>query len=107
MKKQVYRHGEISFVKIGTLPSDLTKSDSKEFIKGSHGNSHSFDKGELYLKNVDSYIFGYFVAKNTNLLHPEHGEGKGKLKKAELPDGIYELRKQQEFVNSEMKPVID
>jgi len=102
-----YRHGEIALVKIEKLPEGLKKSDIKILMKGSHSNSHSIDKGEIFFKQVDSYIFGYLIAKNTSLLHTEHGEGKEKLKVAKIEDGIYELRKQQEIINSELKPVVD
>lgn len=107
MKNQAFRHGEIAFIKINSLPEGLNKSNQKEFLKGSHGNPHTFDNGELYLKNVDDNIFGYFVAKDTKLKHPEHGEGKGKTKEASLPNGVYELRRQTEWINSEMKQIID
>lgn len=102
-----FRHGEICFKKINKLPNELIKENTNQFLKGSHGNLHTFDNGELYLKNVDEYIFGYFKAENTKLMHPEHASGNGELKIALLPDGIYELRKQQEWINNEMKPVID
>jgi hypothetical protein len=108
-KTQAYRHGEIGFIKIDSLPENLTKSDSKVIMQGSHGNSHSFDNGEIFFKNVDQYIFGYFVAKNTTLYHNDHGKEvvKGKPRTAKLPNGIYELRKQNEVINNELKPVID
>lgn len=109
MKKQVYRHGEIALVKIDKLPEGLKNSESKVLIEGSHGNSHSISSGQIYFKQVDNFIFGYLVAKNTKLLHTEHGEIKGRktLREADIADGVYELRKQQEFINNELKPVID
>lgn len=108
-KTNVYRHGEIAFVQIDALPSDLQKSESKDIIKGQTGNSHSISCGDLYFQNKGQYIFGYLVAKNTILLHSEHGDEvkEGKKRKAYIPDGIYELRKQQEFINNELQPVID
>jgi hypothetical protein len=107
-KVKAIRHGEICLVYIDELPQGLFKSESKVITQGSHNNSHSISEGELYFKNVDQYTFGYLVAKNTKLLHPEHGQqNKSKLRTAAIPDGVYELRKQQEWVNSELKPVID
>ena len=107
-KTKCYRHGEISFEKIDKLPEGLTKSKNKEFLKGSHGHPHSFDKGNLYLKTENEFIFGYFEAKNATLFHAEHGDKKsGDIKTAKLPDGIYRLSRAVEFVNSELKPVID
>jgi len=105
---QAYRHGEIAFEVIKELPAGLIKEDSKEFLKGSHGHDHTFDKGELYYKEEDENIFGYFVAKNTKLYHEEHGDKKvGKLKEAKLPNGIYRLRRSVEVVNDQLKQIID
>ena len=106
-KEKVYRHGEIGFRVINKLPDGLKRSETNVIMSGSHGNSHSFKNGDLFLKNVDQYVFGYFVAQNTILLHAEHGKNIGSIREAILPDGIYEIRKQNEYINNELKPVID
>jgi hypothetical protein len=103
---KAFRHGEISFIKISDLPEGLKQEKSKVIMQGSHNNSHSFDNGKLYFKKVYAYVFGYFIAKNTTLFHPDHGKGKG-LKKSKLPNGIYELRKQQEFTPAGLVPIKD
>lgn len=102
MKKQGYRHGEIVFELIDKLPEGLELSKSKSFLIGSHGNSHTYDNGKLYLKNEGIYIFGYFVSKNTKLYHTEHSP-----KGAKIEDGIYRLRRAVEFINGELRIVID
>ena len=102
MTRKCYRHGEIAFVAIDKLPEDLEKTNQKEFLKGSHGHTHSFDNGELFLKKEDEFIFGYFVAKNTKLYHKEHSPNG-----CELPDSLYQLRVQNEYINDELKQVID
>lgn len=107
MKTKAYRHWEIALVMIKEFPTWLEKVNQKEFLKWSHWNSHSFDNWELYLKEEDDFIFGYFVAKNTTLLHPEHWEWNDMIKKAKIEDWIYQLRVQNEFVNNELKQVID
>ena len=107
MTAKLYRHGEIGLEPVSKLPADLKKSDTKILMAGSHGNNHSINIGEIYLKQEDQFVFGYLVAKNTTLLHTEHGTGNGTIKEAKIPDGVYRLRKQQEFINSELKPVID
>ncbi len=107
MKKQIIRHGEIAFVKINKLPDGLKKSESKVIMKGSHGNDHSFDNGIFYPKIDGAYVFGYLEASNTTLFHPEHGEGKGKMKSVKLNDGFYELRKQNEYINNELQQIVD
>jgi hypothetical protein len=108
MKIKALRHGEICFEIIDKLPEGLKKSNSKEFLVGSHGHSHKYNNGELYLKTENEYIFGYFVAKNTTLTHLEHGDKKvGELKTAKLPDNIYRLRRAIEYINGDLRQVVD
>ena len=71
MTKKAYRHGEILLLKIDKLPEGLEESKTKTLMVGSHGNSHTIDMGKIYLKKEDEFNFGYLVAENTNLLHPE------------------------------------
>jgi hypothetical protein len=102
MENKCYRHGETALRKIDKLPVDLELSKSKVFMKGSHGHDHSIDKGNLYFKNDGVYVFGYLEAKNTKLFHPEHSPKGDKIE-----DGVYELRKQQEYTPSGLVPIID
>jgi len=107
-KTKAYRHGEIAFEKIETLPTGLEKSKDTQFLVGSHGHSHSFNGGELYRKQEGEYVIGYFVSKNTILTHAEHGDKKvGNLKQAKLPDGIYRIRVAMETIADELKQVVD
>jgi len=101
MKKQCYRHGEICLLKIDTLPKRLKQTKTNVLMTGSHANSHTFDKGKIYLKS-DGQTFGYLVAESTKLFHPEHSP-----KGCKIQDGIYQLIKQQEFTPDGFKPVID
>lgn len=108
MKTKAFRHGELVLVAIDKLPDGLIETKTNLLIKGNTGNSHSFKGGKIYLKNDGQFIIGYFQAKNTQLFHPEHGEKKSAgVMVAKLPDGLYELRKQSEFINGELKQVID
>ncbi len=107
MKTKIFRHGEIVFEVIDSIPDNLKQSEEKVFLIGSNNNPHSYDNGELYFKNENDFIFGYFIAKNTKLFHLEHGKGKGKLRIANLPDGNYRLRRQVEFINKELKQIKD
>ena len=102
-KVKMYRHGEIGLVKIEKLPEDLKLSESKTIMVGSHGNHHTFDNGKLYLKKEGDYSFGYLVAKNTTLFHPEHGK-KGRAK---ILNGTYQLYKQNEFTPAGLVPIRD
>jgi hypothetical protein len=102
MKKQIHRHGEVCFIKIEKLPKGLIETKTNVFAKGNTGNSHTFKGGKIYLKNEGQYIIGYFKAKDTKLYHTEHSPNG-----VELPDGTYEIRKQSEFINGELRQVID
>ncbi len=107
MKQKVYRHGEIALIKIAKLPKGLISVDTKVLMQGSHGNNHCFDNGVFYPSKNGNYVFGYLAANNTTLQHPEHGKGASKIKLASIPNGIYELRKQQEHTPEGLKPIID
>ena len=91
-------------VKVDKLPENLVPSKEKIFMVGSHGNNHSIDNGTLYFNKEGDFIFGYLEAKNTSLHHPEHQDDSGKAK---IEDGIYELRKQNEFTPEGLIPVQD
>jgi hypothetical protein len=95
-----YRHGDLALIGIETLPNGLTESKTHILFEGK-SNTHKFSGGKLYLKQVDGFVFGYLVAKNTTLLHPEHG------KAVKIKDGVYQLRHQQEYTPEGMKPVVD
>lgn len=105
--KKAFRHGEIAFLTIEQLPKGLKQTKTKVIIQGSHGNPHSFDNGKLYLRNEESHTLGYFVAKDTTLFHPDHGSGKGALKKARLPNGVYQILQQHEVTPKGLIPVVD
>lgn len=103
------RHGDLALIGIKELPKDLKPTKTKILMVGSGGNNHSIDNGTVYLKNVDEFVFGYLVAKNTKLLHIEHGKivkGK-KLKEVKIEDGVYQLRKQNEMTHQGMRQVVD
>ncbi len=106
------------------MPEGLTRVSKRKILHaGSHGNEHSFNNGVFYPQKSSDNILGYFVAKNTTLLHPEHGfvvksstllhPERGlvvknkKLREAKIADGIYELRSQVEITHQGMREVID
>lgn len=100
MKTKLIRHGDICLRKISKKPTGLEESKTKVLETGSHGHNHYIDNGKVYFKKVDDYVFGYLVAKDTTLNHEEHG-------KIKLDNGVYELRKQQEYTPQGLVPVID
>lgn len=102
-KKKIWRHGELGFLKISKLPKGLKETKTNLLQKGSHGHDHTFINGKFY-QYQDGFTFGYLVAKDTSLLHPEHSPNVGE---ALLPNGYYQLIKQTEYTPSGLIPVID
>ena len=103
------RHGDLCLIGIEKLPEGLDANNSNIIMKGSGGNDHSFLKGVFY-PIEKGQIIGYFEAKaNCALFHLDHGKKvKGRiLRKASLPIGIYECRRQSEDTHSGMRPVVD
>ncbi len=107
MKQKLYRHGEVCFTTIDKLPENLKETKTDTILTGSNNNPHNFVGGKIYFKDVDNFIFGYFHANKTILKHREHGDGKGKIKTAKIPNGFYELRKANEVVNKELRQIKD
>ena len=103
-KSKCYRHGEICFRIIDDPPKGLKLSNTNIIMNGSDGHNHSFNKGKLYLVNEENFVFGYFVAEDSSLLHLEHSPNVGDAK---LPDGIYQLIKQREYLVDGLKPIVD
>jgi hypothetical protein len=102
--EKLYRHGEIGFLVTEKIPSELAQSKTDVIMKGSHGNDHTFNGGKLFLLDkMKGFVFGYFISENTKLFHTEHSPNG----EAMLPNGNYQLLKQQEFTPEGLVPVID
>jgi len=100
------RHGDLCLVLINQLPNNLVETETTTIMEGK-SNSHEVTNGKVYFKDVSTFVFGYLVAeKGCKLLHPDHGVGSG-VKTAEIPVGIYELRRQFEQTHDSMKQVVD
>ena len=105
--KKIFRHGEIAFIETKEISKKAKLKKTDTLLIGSGQNPHTFKGGKFYELN-DDYVFGYFKAENTKLYHKEHGDKKvGGLREAELPNGVYELRKGREWINNELKPIVD
>ena len=104
MKKlKNYRHGDVSIIGIESLPKTLKASNDNVFMsKGSSGHDHTFTGGVFYPKVKGDNIVGYLVAKGTVLYHEEHSP-----KGVKIQDGIYEIRKQNEFTHEGLREVVD
>ena len=101
--KKAYRHGDICLLQTKSVPKGLVASKDNVLIKvGSGGKPHSFTGGTFYPKQEGDFILGYLKAKGTKLFHVEHSP-----QGAELPNGIYEVRKQVEVLHEGLRPVQD
>jgi len=109
MKKvKAIRHGDLCLVQIRQLPKGLTPSATQTLMQGSGGNNHDVRNGAVYFTEVDQFIFGYLAAgENCQLLHPDHGCGRSAIKTADIPAGVYELRRQFEYQHESMTQVLD
>ena len=97
-----YRHGDVALIGVKTMPRVKASKTDIFMSKGSGGLNHTFTGGIFY-PNVDGdNIVGYLKAKGTTLYHPEHSP-----KGVNITDGIYEVRKQNEFTHEGLREVID
>src|SRR3990167_7485096 len=100
-KLKCYRHGEVLFVEAKEIPKEAKLKKADVIILGSGQNPHKFKGGKFYEISASNGVFGYLEAKDTKLYHLQHGDKKvGEFLETKLPDGIYQLRKGQEFINN-------
>ena len=107
---QCYRQGDLCFLKVATLPTDLEVSKTDILLQnGSGGNPHTFRGGEFYPKIEGQFVIGFLKAKKgCKLLHIEHGdEDERVIRAGELPVGFYEVRRQSEETINGLKRDID
>ena len=104
-----YRHGDICLIGIKSIPKTAKLKKTTVILQsGSGGNPHKINTGKLYFVEGNEFIIGYLEAKDTSLIHNEHGEKKvGSEKYAKIDNGKYEIRRQVEYTVNGMKQVID
>ena len=104
------RHGDMALIGIDTLPDGLEASADDVLMKGSGGNDHKVRSGVFFPKTLGVHVIGYLQANpGCHLLHPDHGASQSgsELKSANVPPGLYEVRRQTEDTHSGMVPVVD
>lgn len=98
-----WRHGDVALIGISKLPVSLKESNTNIFMsKGSGGHDHTFKGGKFYPKVKGNNVIGYIRAKDTVLYHEEHSP-----KGVPIANGVYEIRKQNEFTHEGLREVID
>lgn len=105
----MFRQGDLGYLKVKSLPKKLNTSFEAGtiFSGGTGGHDHDFKGGKFYPVSDEENVVGYLDAKNTTLLHPEHGEGSGAVKTGTIEDGLYKIVRQVEQTHQGMVPVID
>ena len=106
-KRLPIRHGDLALIPIDAITLGLRASNTKVLLRGSNNNPHGFDRGTFYPKSDGQFVVGEFLANDTTLTHCDHGDGHGRVKKAKIVDGAWELRRQQEQTHAGMRPVED
>lgn len=99
-----YRQGDLAYISVESFPEGVEASGSNVILQsGSGGNPHSFAGGEFYKREEGDFILGYLKAAGTKLFHAEHGPKEGFA----LPDGLYQVRRQNEETIDGLKQVQD
>lgn len=92
--KEMYRQGDLLFIKVGRLPVNLILKNNKHIIESSvTGHTHSILKGKVFINDNPNWDdrgnFYLELLEDDELIHQEH-------KTIKLPAGIYEVRRQRE-----------
>lgn len=92
--KEMYRQGDLLFIKVDNLPNGLLLKNDKHILNSSvTGHNHSILKGKVYINENPTWNeqgnFYLELLEDDELVHQEH-------KTIELPEGIYEVRRQRE-----------
>jgi hypothetical protein len=114
MKPLNIRHWDLALIGIKKIPKNLVKTKTNILMKGNNWHDHTFSwwmvsiTGDSFNLPEWEFIFWYFVAKNTILFHEDHWNTiVWNTRSCNIPDGIYELRKQVEFTAEGMRAVVD
>ena len=100
---KAWRQGDIAGISIPKLPKGLKASKTDTLLSnGSGDNPHTFNGGSFYPHVKGDFILGYLEAKGTKIYHVEHSPKGDKVE-----DGVWEIRKQSEYTNEGLRPVID
>ncbi len=101
---QAVRQGDILYLAIDKLPQGLSETKTDTILQnGSGGNPHTFKGGKFYAKVEGDFVIGYLKAKDTRIMHVEHGPKIG----FSLPDGYYQVLRQSEETINGLKQVQD
>lgn len=104
MKLQMYRQGDLSIKEIEKLPDNLKKKDN---IIVSASNNHELDQGVVYEAD-DELIIAYLeLEKDSKIIHKTPEGEKAEHNDIPLFKGIYEVKRQREYLPDGYKLVED
>ena len=93
----MYRQGDILIIKVDTLPKGLKLKKDLIILYGeATGHAHRLEKGKIYFKGEEIYLV---LGSNSRIVHDEHNP-------IELEKGIYAIRRQKEYVSSDMTRIV-
>lgn len=105
--------GELLFIKIDKLPENLTeiKPEDNNYIVGHSETGHhhvvKYENNIKYYQAANDNNIAYLVVDNTKGVKVEHQRSFDTHKSLELVPGVYQIRKQQEFVDDLWQFVLD
>lgn len=89
-KKKMYRQGDLLLIEVGYRPPHIAHIQTDILMKGTvTGHHHRIQKGKICPHEEDLIIAYVDAYPGCKLVHDEHAT-------IELPEGIYEVRRQRE-----------
>jgi len=95
-----YRQGDVLFIQIDSIPEDAKPQISNIVVEGeTTGHAHRLQGGQIMITATAMYIACHLQA--SHIVHEEH-------RTITLPPGVYEVRRQREYVSPELtRQVLD
>ena len=104
MTEEMYRQGDVLFIKIANIPNKAKKADTNVIVEGeATGHAHRLMGGDLFRTELSlNRGFDLFISagSNTRIVHEEHDA-------IGLPKGEYRVVRQREYDNNRSRWVED
>lgn len=98
-KKIMHRQGDVLFVKVSTLPEDLTERKNNVLVEGEvTGHAHRLSAGEIW-QTKEGMLFLAAVA-GSQVVHEEHHA-------IDLEPGYWQVIRQREYSPEAIRWVVD
>ena len=104
MTEEMYRQGDVLFIKIAKIPKKAKKADTNVIVEGeATGHAHRLMGGDLFRTELPwNRGFDLFISagSNTRIDHEEHDA-------IGLPKGEYRVVRQREYDHNQSRWVVD